>query len=80
MMSESDSQKPMWSYQVNLDKRVRDDHPRGINRVVNTPKPIESFAVRPIRMQPWSAAAIATITLFVYTQPYVLTEASHNQR
>ena len=35
MMSEGDSQAPMWSYQVNLDKRVRDDHPlRRINRVL----------------------------------------------
>jgi hypothetical protein len=36
MMSEGDSQAPMWSYQVNLDKRVRDDHPlRRINRVLD---------------------------------------------
>jgi hypothetical protein len=27
MMSEGGSQTPMWSYQVNLDKRVREDHP-----------------------------------------------------
>jgi hypothetical protein len=26
MMSEGESQAPMWGYQVNLDKRVRDDH------------------------------------------------------
>src|SRR5258707_3547384 len=36
MMSEGDSQAPMWSYQVNLEKRVRDDHPlRRINRVLH---------------------------------------------
>jgi hypothetical protein len=36
MMSEGESQAPMWSYQVNLDKRVRDDHPlRRINRVLD---------------------------------------------
>ncbi len=27
MMDEEDSQVPLWSQQVNLDKRVRDDHP-----------------------------------------------------
>jgi len=27
MMSEEDSQVPIWSYRVNLDKRVRSDHP-----------------------------------------------------
>jgi hypothetical protein len=27
MMSEGDTEAPMWSYQVNLEKRVRDDHP-----------------------------------------------------
>ena len=27
MMDEEDSQVPIWSYRVNLDKRVRDDHP-----------------------------------------------------
>lgn len=33
MMSEGDAQAPMWSYQVNLEKRVRDDHPlRRINQ------------------------------------------------
>lgn len=33
MMSASDSQAPMWSYQVNPDKRVREDHPlRRINK------------------------------------------------
>jgi transposase len=32
MMGEEDSQVPIWSYRVNLDKRVRDDHPlRRIN-------------------------------------------------
>src|SRR5258708_37259008 len=36
MMSEGDSQAPMWSYEVNLEKRVRDDHPlRRINRVLD---------------------------------------------
>jgi transposase len=36
MMSEGDSQAPMWSYQVNLEKRVRDDHPlRRINQVLD---------------------------------------------
>jgi hypothetical protein len=30
------AQGPMWSYQVNLDKRVRDDHPlQRINRVLD---------------------------------------------
>jgi hypothetical protein len=27
MMDEEDSQVPVWSYRVNLDKRVRSDHP-----------------------------------------------------
>jgi hypothetical protein len=27
MMSGEDSQVPIWSYRVNLDKRVRSDHP-----------------------------------------------------
>src|SRR6201981_493538 len=27
MLSEEDSQVPIWSYRVNLDKRVRSDHP-----------------------------------------------------
>jgi hypothetical protein len=27
MMGERDLQKQLWSYQVNLDKRVRSDHP-----------------------------------------------------
>lgn len=32
MVGEEDSQVPIWSYRVNLDKRVRDDHPlRRIN-------------------------------------------------
>ena len=32
MLGEKDSQAPMWSYRVNLDKRVRSDHPlRRIN-------------------------------------------------
>ena len=36
MMSEGDTQAPMWSYQVNLEKRVRDDHPlRRINQVLD---------------------------------------------
>jgi len=36
MMSEGDAQAPMWSYQVNLEKRVRDDHPlRRINQVLD---------------------------------------------
>jgi transposase len=35
MMSEKDSQAPMWSYRINLDKRVRSDHPlRRINAAV----------------------------------------------
>ena len=29
MMGESNPQKQLWSYQVNLDKRVRSDHPLG---------------------------------------------------
>src|ERR1700756_2789768 len=36
MMSEGDAQAPMWGYQVNLEKRVRDDHPlRRINQVLD---------------------------------------------
>ena len=36
MMSEDDSQVPIWSYRVNLDKRVRSDHPlRRINAVLD---------------------------------------------
>ena len=35
MMGERDPQAPMWSYRVNLDKRVRSDHPlRRINEVL----------------------------------------------
>ena len=35
MMGEKDSKAPMWSYRVNLDKRVRSDHPlRRINAAV----------------------------------------------
>jgi hypothetical protein len=35
-MGERDSQKQLWSYQVNLDKRVRRDHPlRGINQALD---------------------------------------------
>jgi hypothetical protein len=34
MMGEGDRQTPMWSYRVNLDKRVRSDHPlRGIRHI-----------------------------------------------
>jgi hypothetical protein len=34
MMGERDPQKQLWSYQVNLDKRVRSDHRlRRINRI-----------------------------------------------
>src|ERR1700752_5326712 len=36
MMGERDPQKPLWSYQVNLDKRVRSDHPlRRINQALD---------------------------------------------
>src|SRR4029077_7188303 len=36
MMGERDRQAPMWSYRVNLDKRVRSDHPlRRINVVLD---------------------------------------------
>ena len=36
MMSEEDSQVPIWSYLVNLDKRIRSDHPlRRINGVLD---------------------------------------------
>lgn len=36
MMGEGDSQVPIWSYRVNLDKRVRDDHPlRRINAALD---------------------------------------------
>src|ERR1700757_4103027 len=36
MMGERDPQKPLLSYQVNLDKRVRSDHPlRRINQVLD---------------------------------------------
>jgi transposase len=36
MMGEGDRQTPMWSYRVNLDKRVRSDHPlRRINSVLD---------------------------------------------
>src|SRR5246500_5954695 len=36
MMSEGDAQAPMWSYQVNLEKRVRSDHSlRRINGVLD---------------------------------------------
>jgi hypothetical protein len=36
MMGEGDRQAPMWSYRVNLDKRVRRDHPlRRINEVLD---------------------------------------------
>jgi hypothetical protein len=35
-MGERDSQKQLWSYQVNLDKRVRSDHPlRRINQALD---------------------------------------------
>src|SRR6201987_1485955 len=35
MMGERDAQKPLWNYQVNLDKRVRSDHPlRRINETL----------------------------------------------
>src|SRR5260370_11686570 len=36
MIGEEDSQVPIWSYRVNLDKRVRDDHPlRRINAALD---------------------------------------------
>jgi hypothetical protein len=36
MMGEKDSEAPMWSYRVNLEKRVRGDHPlRRINSVLD---------------------------------------------
>jgi hypothetical protein len=36
MMGERDPQKQLWSYQVNLDKRVRSDHPlRRINQALD---------------------------------------------
>jgi hypothetical protein len=36
MMGERDPQAPIWSYRVNLDKRVRSDHPlRRINEVLD---------------------------------------------
>jgi transposase len=36
MMGEADWQAPIWSYRVNLDKRVRSDHPlRRINSVLD---------------------------------------------
>jgi transposase len=36
MMRERDLQAPMWSYRINLDKRVRSDHPlRRINEVLD---------------------------------------------
>ena len=36
MMGERDPQAPLWSYRVNLDKRVRRDHPlRRINQVLD---------------------------------------------
>jgi len=36
MMGERDPQAPMWSYRVNLDKRVRNDHPlRRTNEVLD---------------------------------------------
>jgi hypothetical protein len=35
MMGERDPQKQLWSYQVNLDRRVRSDHPlRRINETL----------------------------------------------
>jgi transposase len=34
MMGERDPQKQLWSYQVNLDKRVRSDHP--LRRIYET--------------------------------------------
>jgi hypothetical protein len=35
-MGERDPQKQLWSYQANLDKRVRSDHPlRRINRALD---------------------------------------------
>ena len=36
MIGERDPQAPMWSYRVNLDKRVRSDHPlRRINEALD---------------------------------------------
>src|SRR5258708_8362319 len=36
MIGERDPQKQLWSYQVNLDKRVRSDHPlRRINQALD---------------------------------------------
>jgi len=35
MMGERDSQKQLWSYQVNLDKRVRDRPLRRINQALD---------------------------------------------
>jgi hypothetical protein len=36
MLGKEDSQVPIWSYRVNLDKRVRDDHPlRQINAALD---------------------------------------------
>jgi transposase len=36
MISDEDSQVPIWSYRVNLDKRVRSDHPlRGIRSALD---------------------------------------------
>jgi hypothetical protein len=35
-MGKRDPQKPLWSYETNLDKRVRSDHPlRRINQVLD---------------------------------------------
>jgi len=36
MMGEKEPQSPLWNYRVNLDKRVRRDHPlRRINEVLD---------------------------------------------
>jgi transposase len=36
MLGESDPHAPLWSYRVNLEKRVRDDHPlRRVNEVLD---------------------------------------------
>jgi hypothetical protein len=36
VLGESDPNAPLWSYRVNLDKRVRSDHPlRKINEVLD---------------------------------------------
>ena len=36
MMGEKEQQSPLWNYRVNLDKRVRRDHPlRRINEVLD---------------------------------------------